>query len=67
LVATKPDGKNLSTSCFFLRVSQTSLKILIEAMAVTKIDPEYDWGTEITTSALGFTVEKEEHKNNVIH
>lgn len=36
-------------------------------MAVTKIDPENDWGTDITLSALSFVVEKEEHRDDIIY
>jgi hypothetical protein len=55
-----------STSSF-LCVSSTPLKLLIEAMVATKIDPEYDWGTYITSFAPSFVAEKEEHRDDVIY
>ncbi|KAG9381380.1 Glycosyltransferase family 34 protein [Pyrenophora tritici-repentis] len=65
IIAAKPDGKHLSTSVFFMRVSAVSLRILTEAMAAMYNGPPSDNGKVLDTS-LQYVLEKDEHREHAL-
>jgi hypothetical protein len=67
LIASKPDGKTIDSTIFFIRVSTLSLRILTLAMAAVYNEPNRDWGADVTAGALQHILEREEHRERVVY
>ncbi|CAE7031158.1 hypothetical protein CFE70_004378 [Pyrenophora teres f. teres 0-1] len=65
IIAAKPDGKHLSTSVFFIRVSAVSLRILTEAMTAIYNEPPNGNGNVLDNS-LQALLEKDEHREHAL-